>query len=616
MPTLPPSVSQSSIDVSPIYVNPHYCVPSVDESIPEKRHTQLPILDEYLRKILTAKVYDVAVETALTPAPLLSSKLGNRPIFLKREDTQPVHSFKIRGAYNKLRGLSQADKNRGVIACSAGNHAQGIAIAARALGIDAVIVMPAGSAEIKWKSVQRLGAKVILHGADLFESKTECLRLAAIDGKVFVHPYDDPDIIAGQGTVAVEILKQIEGAINKFEKSKNSQKTSIGAIDEAHHRSSGSILGMSADVNDLEAIFVPIGGGGLCAGVAAYVKALYPGIKIVGVNCYDSDSMRQALIKGEPLILDYVNAFADGTAVREAGKHTFEVLKSCLDEIVLVSTDEISAAIKDVFMECRSVLEPAGAMSVAGMKRWCALQKSTESLDTNKDTSNKALVAVLSGANMNFDRLRFVAERAEIGEEREALIAVTMPEIPGTFYNLFKCIIPRQVTGISYRYRGHRGHDDVLSPLEAQEAHVVVSFAVQDRDREIGEIFDNLKQQGMQAMDLSFSEIAKTHLRHLVGGRTDLEHERLISFSFPERPKALYQFLTSLTQNPNSGPFNITLLNYRNYGGDVGRVLVGIECPPEKHDDLDKFLETLTLPWRDESDSEVYRWFLKWRGDS
>jgi threonine dehydratase len=500
--------------------------------------------NDYLEKILTARVYDVAVETPLELAPSLSQRLHNR-LLLKREDMQSVFSFKLRGAYNKMAQLGPEVRARGVITASAGNHAQGVALAAQTLGCDAVIVMPITTPQIKINAVKSFGARVILHGDSYDEAQAYAWQLATNDQQTFVHPYDDPEVIAGQGTIGLEILRQ-------------------------HSR-------------PLHAIFVPVGGGGLIAGIAAYVKRLRPLIKIIGVEPVDADAMYQSLRQGERVTLAQVGLFADGVAVKRVGAETFRLCQQLVDEIILVDTDAICAAIKDVFEDTRSILEPAGALSVAGAKAYVARDKRRD------DT----LVAVASGANMNFDRLRHVSERAELGEEREAILAVTIPERPGSFRAFCALLGPRSITEFNYRY------------ADGDKAHVFVGVQVQSRD-EIARLLTTLREQGLQALDFTDNEMAKLHIRHLVGGHAPhAAHEILYRFEFPERPGALMNFLQSMSHN-----WNISLFHYRNHGTDYGRVLVGMQVPPDDYAAFQEFLEKLGYAYCEESHNPAYRLFL------
>ncbi|KAL7748289.1 threonine deaminase [Sorochytrium milnesiophthora] len=499
-------------------------------------------LDEvdYLKLILTARVYDVAIETPLTFAPNLSKKLGNT-VYLKREDMQPVFSFKCRGAYNRIA--------RGVIAVSAGNHAQGVALAAQKLGVKATICMPTFAPEIKIASVRRLGAEVVLCGADFDEAKAEMLRIAEVRGLTFIPPFDDPYVIAGQGTVGVEILRQIRQ-------------------------------------DRLDAVFVCAGGGGLLAGVAAYIKRIRPEIRVIGVNTLDSDGMYQSLIAGEPVVLKEVGLFSDGSAVRAVGKETFRLCQALVDDMVLVSNDEICAAIKDSFEDTRSIVEPAGALGLAGLKKYLA---------QNPHLKDGVFVAVQSGANMNFDRLRFVAERARLGEGREALLSVIIPEKPGSFWRMYQQIFPRNVTEVSYRYS------------DSESAHIYVAFEVADGQTEVQSVLTALSEHGMQARDISDNEMAKSHARYLAGGRSaKVTNEHLYRFSFPDRPGALKRFLSLL----ESG-WNVSLFHYRNHGSDMGKVLVGLQVPDDQGEAFQAFLSKLDYPYVNEDENEVYKAFLK-----
>jgi threonine dehydratase len=505
----------------------------------------LPSLDDILRDVLTSRVYDVARETPLEPAPRLSARLGTE-VLLKREDLQPIFSFKIRGAYNRIVQLSEAERSRGVIAASAGNHAQGVALSAHRLGLRAVIVMPQTTPDIKVDAVRGLGGDVVLWGDSYADAYAHARELAATTGATFIHPFDDPLVIAGQGTVGDEIVRQRPG--------------------------------------DLTAIFVPVGGGGLIAGIAAYVKAVLPSVRVIGVEPVDANAMALSLAAGRRVVLDDVGLFADGVAVREVGEHTFAIARATVDEVVLVDNDAICAAIKDVFDDTRTIMEPAGALAVAGLKAWAATH----------DVAEARLVAVLSGANMNFDRLRFVAERAEIGEAREALCAVTIPERPGAFREFCTALGRRVITEFNYR----------LSTRA--EAHIFVGVATRSR-ADAHQAFETLRAAGYEVMDLSGSELAKLHLRYMVGGRSaDVRHERLCRFEFPERPGALLQFLDTL-----GGRWNISLFHYRNHGADIGRVLAGFEVPPGDMDDFVGFLELLGYRYTLDIDEEAYRRFLR-----
>ncbi len=499
---------------------------------------------DYLKKILTARVYDVAIESPLELAPTLSSRLGNR-VLLKREDQQPVFSFKLRGAYNKMAHLSAAERARGVVAASAGNHAQGVALAAQRLGCRATIVMPVTTPSIKTHAVEARGAKVVLHGDSYSEAYARAVALARSTHAVFVHPYDDPDVIAGQGTVGMEILRQQQGPI--------------------------------------DAIFVAVGGGGLISGIASYVKRVRPEIRIIGVEPVDSAAMAQSLEAGRRVKLDDVGLFADGVAVKQVGKETFRICRELVDEMVRVDTDAICAAIKDAFEDTRSILEPAGALSIAGVKAYCERHR----------TRDKTYVAIACGANMNFDRLRFVAERAELGEEREAVLAVTIPERPGSFREFCALLGKRSITEFNYRY------------ADARIAHIFVGIEVANR-HETAELLRAMHKRRIEAYDLSDNEMAKLHIRHLVGGHApEAEHEILFRFEFPERPGALMQFLNSMSRG-----WNISLFHYRNHGADYGRVLVGMQVPPSDHAEFQRFLGRLGYRYVDESANPAYRLFL------
>jgi len=499
---------------------------------------------DYLQKILTAKVYDVAIESPLELAPALSRRLGNR-ILLKREDQQPVFSFKLRGAYNKMAHLTPAERARGVIAASAGNHAQGVALAAQKLGCAATIVVPVTTPHIKIAAVEARGAKVVLFGDSYSDAYAHALALQKRSGAVFVHPYDDPDVIAGQGTIGMEILRQHQGP--------------------------------------LDAIFVAIGGGGLVSGIAAYVKRVRPEVQVIGVQPEDSDAMARSIEAGRRVKLAHVGLFADGVAVKQVGKETFRLVRQYVDDIIRVDTDAICAALKDVFEDTRSILEPAGALAIAGAKSWIARHR----------TKNRTYVAIACGANMNFDRLRFVAERAELGEQREAVLAVTIPERPGSFREFCKLLGKRQVTEFNYRYS------------DARVAHLFVGIEVANR-RETDQLLAELKRRRIDAQDLSDNEMAKLHVRHLVGGHAPAaDNEILYRFEFPERPGALMTFLNSMSRG-----WNISLFHYRNHGADYGRVLVGMQVPPQDKRKFGAFLVRLGYDCVEETDNPAYRMFL------
>ncbi|MCF2971106.1 threonine ammonia-lyase, biosynthetic [Synechococcus sp. Nb3U1] len=499
---------------------------------------------DYLIQILTARVYDVAQESPLEPAFNLSRRLKNQ-IWLKREDMQSVFSFKLRGAYNKMAQLPPDQLAQGVIAASAGNHAQGVALGAQRLGTQAIIVMPVTTPQVKVDAVRARGGEVVLYGDTFDDAYTYARQLEVEKGLTFIHPFDDPEVIAGQGTIGMEILRQYQQPIH--------------------------------------AIFVAIGGGGLISGIAAYVKHLRPEIKIIGVEPTDSDAMYQSLQAGRRIRLSQVGLFADGVAVREVGEETFRLCQQYVDEILLVSTDDICAAIKDVFEDTRSILEPAGALAIAGMKAYV----------NRTGIQGQTLVAVACGANMNFDRLRFVAERAEIGEEREAIFAVTIPEQRGSFLKFCSCIGQRNLTEFNYRIADDR------------EAHIFVGLQVKDRTdaRQMALIFE---EAGFKTLDLTDDELAKLHLRHMVGGRSPLaEEELLYRFEFPERPGALMKFLASMSPN-----WNISLFHYRNNGADYGRVVIGIQVPATEMPEWQSFLDTLGYRYWDESQNPAYKLFL------
>ncbi|MET1115658.1 MAG: threonine ammonia-lyase, biosynthetic [Comamonas sp.] len=509
---------------------------------------------DYLTRILTARVYDVAVESDLQPARNLSRRLHNKVLF-KREDQQPVFSFKLRGAYNKMAHLSQEQLQRGVICASAGNHAQGVAMSARKLGCRAVIVMPTTTPQLKVDAVQALGGEVVLSGDSYSDAYKHSLLLQQEQGLTFVHPFDDPDVIAGQGTIAMEMLSQLQKL--------GSQR--------------------------LDAVFVAIGGGGLISGVANYLKAVRPDIKVIGVQTRDSDAMVQSVRSGKRVELSDVGLFADGTAVKLVGEETFRIARDLVDEYVVVDTDAVCAAIKDVFIDTRAIVEPSGALAVAAIKQYVATHK----------TRGETYAAILCGANMNFDRLRFVAERAEVGEEREALFAVTIPEERGSFKRFCEVVgrLPggqRNVTEFNYRI-SHQ-----------QRAHVFVGLTTAAKG-ESEKIAKNFQKNGFEALDLTFDEMAKEHLRHMVGGHSPLaQEERLLRFVFPERPGALFKFLSMMAPT-----WNISLFHYRNQGADYGRILVGMQVPAEDAAAFDAFLASVGYPWVEETHNPAYRLFLQ-----
>ncbi|MCE1251500.1 MAG: threonine ammonia-lyase, biosynthetic [Comamonadaceae bacterium] len=509
---------------------------------------------DYLKKILTARVYDVAVESALEPAKSLSRRLHNK-VLLKREDQQPVFSFKLRGAYNKMAQLAPELLQKGVICASAGNHAQGVAMSARKLGARAVIVMPTTTPQLKIDAVQALGGEVVLAGESFTDAYQHSLQLQQAQGLTFVHPFDDPDVIAGQGTIAMEILRQLQ---------------SLGS-------------------QRLDAVFVAIGGGGLIAGVANYIKALRPEIKVIGVQMNDSNAMIQSVRAGERVTLADVGLFSDGTAVKLVGEETFRVAQGLVDDFITVNTDAVCAAIKDIFVDTRSIVEPAGALAVAAIKQYVAQHK----------TKGETYAAILCGANMNFDRLRFVAERAEVGEEREALLAVTIPEARGSFKRFCQLIGqlpggPRNITEFNYRIG------------DSTRAHVFVGMTTHGRG-ESEKLVKAFERQDFEALDLTHDELAKEHLRHLVGGRSALaQDERLLRFEFPERPGALLKFLSLMAPG-----WNISLFHYRNQGADYGRILIGLQVPPEDGAAFDAFLAQLGYPYAEETQNPAYKLFLQ-----
>lgn len=505
-------------------------------------------LQDYLRKVLTSKVYDVAMETPLEHAQALSRRLGHH-VFLKREDKQPVFSFKLRGAYNKMAQLSAKALAKGVICASAGNHAQGVALGARRMGCQATIVMPTTTPQVKIDAVRHFGGdnvQIVLHGESYSDAAAHAKALEKKKGMTFVHPFDDPDVIAGQGTVAMEILRQHAGPI--------------------------------------DAVFVAIGGGGLISGVAAYIKAVRPEIKVIGVQMNDSDAMVRSVKAKERVTLADVGLFSDGTAVKLVGEETMRLTSLYVDDFVVVNTDAVCAAIKDIYQDTRSIVEPAGALGVAAIKQYAE----------RHGGQGKTYIAVNCGANMNFDRLRFVAERAEVGEEREALLAVTIPEERGSFKRFCETIGPRSVTEFNYRIS------------DEKQAHVFVGLTTREKG-ESKKIAKAFEQQGFATVDLTHDELAKTHIRHMVGGRSSLaEGERLYSFVFPERPGALMNFLTSLPPG-----WNISLFHYRNQGADYGRILVGLQVPKAEVKEIDALLSRLGYPYVDETRNPVYRLFLR-----
>jgi threonine dehydratase len=503
------------------------------------------LMQKLLRLILTSRVYEAAVETPLEEAPGLSLELGNR-VLLKREDLQPVFSFKLRGAYNRMAHLSEAERCRGVIAASAGNHAQGVAYSARKLGMRAVIVMPVTTPRIKVAAVEGYGAEVILHGDSYSEAADQCWKLAADKGLTFIHPFDDELVIAGQGTVGDEILRQSAGRIN--------------------------------------AVFVPVGGGGLISGIGGYLKALRPDVRIIGVEPADSDAMARSLEKGCRIRLDSVGIFADGVAVREVGRLTFDYCRHFVDDIVRVDTDETCSAIKSIYQATRSIVEPAGALAVAGLKKYVR----------NQGVEGQSLVAVNSGANMNFERLRYVAERTQVGEKQEALFAVTIPERPGSLKRFCTEVLgDRNITEFNYRLAGR------------EKAHIFVGISIRNEKEQLA-FARHLDEHEFENFDLTDNELAKSHIRYMVGGRSSAASaEVLFRFWFPERPGALTRFLAAMGEN-----WNISLFHYRMQGGDFGRVLIGLEIPTGEEQDLRRFLDNLGYRFVEETDNPAYHLFL------
>ncbi len=498
----------------------------------------------YLKRILRARVYDVAIETPLDLAKRLSRRLDNR-IWLKREDMQSVFSFKLRGAYNKIYNLPEAARKKGVIAASAGNHAQGVALAGKRLGVPSLIVMPNTTPPIKVQTVRSLGARIILHGDSYDDAFAHAMTLVEKEGLVFVHPFDDPDVIAGQGTVGMEVLRQHEDPI--------------------------------------DAIFVPVGGGGLIAGVGAYIKEVRPEIKVIGVEPADTPTLYKALEAGRRVTLKQVGLFADGVAVRQIGKETFRIARQCVDEVILVSTDEICAAIKDIYDDTRSVAEPAGALAVAGIKKYVS----------EGSVSGQNFIALLSGANINFDRLRHVAERAELGENREALFAVEIPEQPGSFLRFCKALGRRNITEFNYRY------------ADQQKAHVFCGVELSEGAEEREMLIERLAAKKFQVVDLTDNETAKLHIRYMVGGHApSAKNECLFRFVFPERPGALQDFLQGLSRG-----WNISLFHYRNHGAAFGRVLVGLQLTKDEVVEFRAFLKELGYRYTEETDNAAYKLF-------
>lgn len=503
--------------------------------------------DSYLQRILKARVYDVAVETPLEQAKRLSARLGNT-VLLKREDLQPVFSFKLRGAYNKIAHLSEAVARRGVICASAGNHAQGVALSAQRRGIRAVIVMPLSTPSIKVNAVKALGGEVVLFGDDFDQAYEHAVQMSREQSLTFIHPFDDPDVIAGQGTVGMEILRQHSG-------------------------------------EDIDAIFIAVGGGGLIAGIATYVKSLFPHIRIIGVEPEDADAMHQSLAAHKRVTLDRVGIFADGVAVRRVGEEPFRLCQQYVDEVILVNTDETCAAIQDIFEENRTVVEPAGALSLAGIKKYLA----------REHWQGKTVVGINCGANMNFDRLRHVAERADIGAQREALFAVEIPEQPGSFMRFCECISQRSITEFNYRFNAG-----------SERANIFVGIALSEGNKERQQLLAQLQSDGYRVVDMTDNEMAKLHVRYMVGGHaTGIRDERLLRFEFPERRGALLKFLKAIGTQ-----WNISLFHYRNHGSDYGRVLAGVQVPSEQLEDLRLHLHELKYPYQDETNNPAYKIFL------
>lgn len=499
------------------------------------------MLQNYIQKILQSRVYDVAIETPLHHAPQMSSKLNNQ-VYLKREDLQSIFSFKLRGAYNKIIHLSPDQLAKGVVAASAGNHAQGVALAAQKLGISATIVMPKTTPAIKYKSVQRLGAKTILVGAAFNDAYDHAIQLAKETNATFIHPYDDPDVIAGQGTVGMELLRQ---------------------------------------ARQIDAIFVPVGGGGLIAGIAAYVKYVNPQIKVIGVEPDDAACLAEALNANSRVVLSEVGIFVDGAAVKQIGEEPFRIAQECVDEVITVSTDAVCAAVQDIFEDTRAVAEPAGALGLAGLKKYVQVNGIT----------NQHLVTIVSGANINFHRLRYISERSELGEGKEALLAVTIPETPGSFKTFCRSLGTSGITEFNYRYN------------DPSEAVVFVGIETTSHNRQ--STIETLKSHQFDVQDLSDNEIAKLHIRHMVGGRKPVPNEKLFHFEFPERPGALLNFLNKIGTDRN-----ISLFHYRNHGADYGRVLAGIQVPDADYEIFVHQLGTIGYPFRDETNNPVYRLFL------
>ena len=506
--------------------------------------TRRALFDEYMPRIMQCRLEDLVVETPVQEMPRLSERLGMR-VLIKREDLQPVFSFKLRGAYAKLQSLTPEQRARGVVCASAGNHAQGVALAARHLGIEAVVVMPNITPEIKLDAVRKLGAMVIIEGDDFDSSCTHALQLAREQDRVFIHPYDDPQIITGQATIALELFRQ-------------------------NHR-------------PIDYLFVCVGGGGLAAGMALVSKYLHPGIKVIGVEAEESASMKAAFEAGEPVTLPEIGHFAEGVAVKRTGDLTYRICSQLLDEIITVDNDEICAAVQDVYEDTRAIAEPAGVLAIAGIKKFFSARPGCE--------GNAA--AVLSGANVNFARLRHIAERAAVGEEQEALLGVTIPERPGSFLDFCETVGMRGITEFNYRFSDKR------------EAHIFVGIALKQGVAEKREIIEELREHGFAVTDLSSNDMARLHIRHMVGGRADVENERILRFEFPERPGALLRFLRGM----KSG-WNISLFHYRNYGSEYGRVLLGIQVPPEDDPRFEEFLQSTGYSYKSEDDNPAFNMFV------
>jgi threonine dehydratase len=502
------------------------------------------LFDQYIPQIMQCRLDDLVQETPLQDMPALSERLGVR-VMVKREDLQAVFSFKLRGAYARLLKLNEAQKQQGVICASAGNHAQGVALAARHLGIDAVIVMPAITPDIKIDAVKKLGANVIIHGDDFDTACEHALRLAEEDNRIFIHPYDDPDVITGQATIALELFRQSRTPIDY--------------------------------------LFIPVGGGGLAAGMALVSRYLHPGIRLIGVEAEESASMQAAFQAGKPVSLQEVGHFAEGVAVKQVGDTSFAICSQLLDEIITVDNDEICAAVQDTYEDTRAIAEPAGALAIAGMKRWF----------TNHPDSTGCAVAILSGANVNFARLRHIAERAAVGEEQEALLGVTIPERPGSFLEFCETVGLRGITEFNYRYADH------------SDAHIFVGIALKNGLTEKKEILAKLREHGFPVSDLSGNDMARLHIRHMVGGRANVENERLYRFEFPERPGALLKFLRGMKTD-----WNVSLFHYRNYGSEYGRILMGIQVPEDDTIRFQHFLADTGYSYQSEAGNTAYEMFV------